>query len=78
MYSLLLLPLVGRGQDFISKFPYHKKTEYFDFYYLRESPRILEIARFADGWLLNRDFFQADFADPIRLWWQTGRNLAVS
>jgi hypothetical protein len=67
--SLLLLPLVGWGQDFISQFPCHKKTEYFDFYYRGESPRISETARFADGFvkLLNRDFFKADFDYPIRV-----------
>jgi hypothetical protein len=69
IYGLLLLPTVVWSQDFISQFPYHKKTEYFDFYYLRESPRIPEIARFADGFvrLVNRDFFKADFDYPIRV-----------
>jgi hypothetical protein len=65
---LLLSPMVG-AQDFIGKFPYHKKTEYFDFYYLRESPKMSEITRFADGFvkLVNRDFFKADFDYPIRV-----------
>ena len=67
--ALLLLPPVVWSQDFISQFPCHKKTEYFDFYYLRESPKIPEIARFADGFvrLVNRDFFKADFDYPIRV-----------
>ncbi len=67
--SLLLLPLVGWGQDVISQFPGHKQTEYFDFYYRGESPKIPEIARFADGFvrLLNRDFFKAEFDYPIRV-----------
>lgn len=67
--GLLFLPTVVWSQDFISPFPYHKKTEYFDFYYLRESPRIPEITRFADGFvrLVNRDFFKADFDYPIRV-----------
>jgi hypothetical protein len=70
---LMLVLLLGvaevSAQDFISQFPYHKKTEYFDFYYLRESPKIPEIARFADGFvkLVNRDFFKADFDYPIRV-----------
>jgi hypothetical protein len=56
-------------QDFTSQFPFHKKTDYFDFYYLRESPKIPAIARFADGFvrLVNRDFFKADFDYPIRV-----------
>jgi len=67
--GLLLLPAIVRAQDFTSLFPYHKKTEYFDFYYLRESPKIPEAARFADGFvkLVNRDFFRADFDYPIRV-----------
>jgi len=58
MCSLLLLSPMVRAQDFVSQFPYHKKTEYFDFYYLRESPKFTEITRFADGFvkLVNRDF----------------------
>ena len=66
---LMLLPAIAFSQDFISRFPYHKKTEYFDFYYLRDSPKIPEIARFADGFvrLLIRDFFKADFDYPIRV-----------
>jgi hypothetical protein len=66
---LLLLPAAVLSQDFIGQFPYHKKTEYFDFYYLRNSPKIPEIARFADGFvrLVNRDFFKADFDYPIRV-----------
>src|ERR1017187_6009278 len=66
---LLLLPAIAFSQDFIGQFPYHKKTEYFDFYYLRDSPKIPEIARFADGFvrLLSRDFFKADFDYPIRV-----------
>ena len=69
IYGLLFLPLVVWSQDFISQFPHHKRTEYFDFYYLRESPKISETARFADGFvkLLNRDFFKADFDYPIRV-----------
>jgi hypothetical protein len=64
---LLLLPSIVWAQNFISLFPYHKKTEYFDFYCLRESPKISEITRFADGFvkLVNRDFFKADFDYPI-------------
>jgi hypothetical protein len=67
--GLWLLPAVGGAQDFSSQFAYHKQTEYFDFYYRRESPKIPEIARFADGFvrLLNRDFFKADFEYPIRV-----------
>lgn len=66
---LLLLPAIVFSQDFASQFPYHKRTEYFDFYYLRESPKISEITRFADGFvkLVNRDFFKADFDYPIRV-----------
>jgi len=69
IFTLLLLPTVLWSQDFIGQFPYHKKTEYFDFYYRRESPKIPEIARFADGFvrLVNRDFFKADFDYPIRV-----------
>ena len=69
IYGLLLLPTIVWSQDFIDQFPYHKKTEYFDFYYLRESPKISEIARFADGFvrLVNRDFFKTDFDYPIRV-----------
>src|ERR1700685_1425204 len=67
--GLLLLPAAVWSQDSISQFPYHKKTEYFDFYYLRDSYKIPEIARFADGFvkLVNRDFFKADFDYPIRV-----------
>jgi hypothetical protein len=66
---LLLLPAIAFSQDFAARFPYHKKTEYFDFYYLRDSPKIPEIARFADGFvkLVNRDFFKTDFDYPIRV-----------
>jgi hypothetical protein len=66
---LLLLPATVFSQDFTSKFPCHKQTAYFDFHYLRESPRIPEITRFADGFvrLVNRDFFKADFDYPIRV-----------
>lgn len=69
IWAMLLLPPVVWTQDFSSQFPYHKKTEYFDFYYRRESPKIPEIARFADGFvkLVNRDFFKADFDYPIRV-----------
>jgi hypothetical protein len=65
----LLLPAIVFSQDFTGQFPYHKQTEYFDFYYLRESPRIPEITRFADGFvrLVNHDFFKADFDYPIRV-----------
>ena len=58
---------VDLPQDFTNQFPYHKKTGYFDFYYLRDSPKISEIARFADGFvkLVDRDFFKADFDYPI-------------
>jgi hypothetical protein len=64
-----LLPAIAFSQDFTGQFPYHKKTEYFDFYYLRDSPRIPEITRFADGFvqLVNRDFFNTDFDYPIRV-----------
>jgi hypothetical protein len=67
--GLLLLSTPVWSQDFIGQFPCHKSTEYFDFYYLRESPKIPEIARFADGFvrLVNRDFFKADFDYPIRV-----------
>ena len=66
---LLLLPAIAFSQDFAAHFSYHKKTEYFDFYYLRDSPKIPEIARFADGFvrLVNRDFFKTDFDYPIRV-----------
>jgi hypothetical protein len=66
---LLLLPAIVFSQDFTSQFPCHKQTAYFDFYYLRESPRIPKITRFADGFvrLVNRDFFKADFDYPIRV-----------
>jgi hypothetical protein len=69
IWALLLLAPVVWSQDFSSQFPFHKKTEYFDFYYRRESPKIPEIARFADGFvkLVNRDFFKADFDYPIRV-----------
>lgn len=69
IFTCLLLPALALAQDFTSQFPYHKKTEYFDFYYRRESPKISEIARFADGFvrLVNRDFFKADFDYPIRV-----------
>jgi len=69
IYGLLLLPLTARPEDFTRQFPFHKRTEYFDFYYLRESPKIPEITRFADGFvrLVNRDFFKADFGYPIRV-----------
>jgi hypothetical protein len=69
IFGLLLLPLFAWAQDFSKQFPYHKKTEYFDFYYLRETPKISEFARFADGFvkLVNRDFFKADFDYPIRV-----------
>jgi hypothetical protein len=69
IYCLLFLPMVIWSQDFTSQFPYHKQTQYFDFYYLRESPRISQITRFADGFvrLVNRDFFKADFDYPIRV-----------
>jgi hypothetical protein len=55
------------SQDFLDQFPYRKQTDYFDFRYKRNSPRISEIARFADGFikLVNRDFFKADFDYPI-------------
>lgn len=67
--GLLLLPVAAGSQDFAAGFPYHKKTEYFDFYYLRDSPKIPEITRFAGGFvrLVNRDFFKADFDYPIRV-----------
>ena len=67
--GLLLLSAVVQAQDFTSLFPYHKKTGYFDFYYLRESPKIPEIARFADGFvkLISHDFLKADFDYPIRV-----------
>ncbi len=66
---LLLLPAIAFSQDFAAHFPFHKMTEYFDFYYLRDSPKIPEIARFADGFvkLVNRDFFKTDFDYPIRV-----------
>lgn len=59
----------ARSQDFTGLFPYHQKTEFFDFYCLRPSPGIPEITRFADGFvkLINRDFFNADFDYPIRV-----------
>jgi hypothetical protein len=65
----LLLPAIAFSQDFAAHFPFHKKTEYFDFYYLRDSPKIPAIARFADGFvkLVNRDFFKTDFDYPIRV-----------
>jgi hypothetical protein len=64
---LVFLPAVAFSQDFLDQFPYRKKTEYFDFHYKRDTPRISEIARFADGFikLVNRDFFKADFDYPI-------------
>lgn len=67
--TAFLLPAIGRAQDFTSRFPFHKKSEYFDFYYLRESPKIPQTAKFADGFvkLVNRDFFKADFDYPIRV-----------
>jgi hypothetical protein len=69
IYGLLLFPMTVWSQDFAASFPCHKKTEYFDFYYLRDSPKIPEITRFADGFvrLVNRDFFKADFDYPIRV-----------
>jgi hypothetical protein len=66
---LQLLPIAVLSQDFASRFPYHKKTEYFDFYYIRDSPKIPAITHFADGFvrLVNRDFFKADFDYPIQV-----------
>jgi hypothetical protein len=67
--SLLLLPALAFAQDYLDQFPQRKQTEYFDFRYRRASPRIAEIARFADGFIkiVNRDFFKADFDYPIRV-----------
>jgi hypothetical protein len=67
----LRLPLADRNRvfpGFHGQLPFHKKTEHFDFYSVRDSPRITEIARFADGYvkLINRDFFKANFDFPIR------------
>lgn len=67
--SLLLLPVSGFAQDYLDQFPHRKQTEYFDFRYRHNSPRIAEIARFADAFIkiVNRDFFKADFDYPIRV-----------
>lgn len=69
LFLSCLVPALAWCQDFTGQFPFHKKTEYFDFYYLRESPKIPEITRFADSFvrLVNRDFFKADFDYPIRV-----------
>lgn len=67
--SLLLLPAFAFAQDYLDQFPHRKQTEYFDFRCRRDSPRIAEIARFADDFIktVNRDFFKADFDYPIRV-----------
>jgi len=63
------IPAMVFSQDFLGQFPLHQQTQYFDFYYLRKSPKISEIMCFADGFvrLINRDFFKADFDYPIRV-----------
>jgi hypothetical protein len=67
--SLLWLPALAFAQEYLDQFPHRKPTEYFDFRCRRDSPRIAEIARFADGFIkiVNRDFFKADFEYPIRV-----------
>jgi len=69
IYSLLLLPAFAFTQDYLDQFPHRKQTEYFDFRYRSNSPRVAEIARFGDGFIkfVNRDFFKADFDYPIRV-----------
>jgi hypothetical protein len=64
---LVFLPAVVFSQDFLNQFPFRKQTEYFDIHFKRNSARISEIARFADGIIkvVNRDFFKADFDYPI-------------
>jgi len=69
LVCVFFLPSFLLAQDFTGQFPYHHRTHYFDFYATQASPKISEIARFADGFvqLVNRDFFTADFDYPIRV-----------
>jgi hypothetical protein len=66
---LLLLPYAGFSQNILELFPYRRETVFFDFHFKRKSPKIPEIARFADSFikLVNRDFLKFDFDYPIRV-----------
>src|SRR5260221_2787702 len=67
-----LLPLLSAGtmaQGYLKEFSSRQQTKYFEFHYKRNPEQIAAIARFADSFVtvLNRDFFKADFAYPIRV-----------
>ncbi len=59
---------IAFAQSYLSQFPLHKQTSYFDVRYKRDSSRIANIIRFDDAFvrIVNRDFFRADFEYPIR------------
>ena len=69
LLPLLLWSTVVHSQEYLEQFPLRQQTRYFDFRYKRNPDQIKIIAKFADGFIdeVNRDFFRADFAYPIRV-----------
>ncbi len=66
-----LAPLSARGEEakHLRLFPHNQRTKFFHFYYMKETPMVQEMMRFADAFvrIIHRQFFTADYAYPIQM-----------
>lgn len=68
MWSLALQATFAQDRVLL-QFPVNKKTAFFEHYFMRNSPLVEEIPRFADAFvqLVNQEFFKADYDYPIKV-----------
>lgn len=63
------LPPASAQDQVLGQFPVNKKTQFFEFYFMRQSSLVEEVPRFADAFvqLVNQEFFKADYDYPIKV-----------